>query len=208
MKHILVLAVVLILGTVTPGFTETRIAPELALQDLQGNAAQLSSLRGKVVVLNFWATWCAPCRKEMPLFVQLQNEYASRGVQFVAASTDTADAAEEVRKFARDFRLNFPVWINATAEQQQEFGLGTSLPATAIIDGEGKICFRIIGESKRNDLVSRLEYLLSTPGREVPPELVVPEGMTAEHFTQHHEHAGEEDHHEHGSEEAGSEVPS
>jgi thiol-disulfide isomerase/thioredoxin len=75
-------------------------AGELRLKNLQGDTQGLNDYAGKIVVLNFWATWCVPCREEMPLFVQLQNQYAQSGVQFIAASIDAPEDREKVEAFA------------------------------------------------------------------------------------------------------------
>ena len=182
--------------------------PDLELKDLEGNLHKLSDYRGSIVVLNFWATWCVPCRKEMPLFVDLQNEYMSRGVQFIAASTDESDSQKEVPKFVKEFHLNFPVWIGATPDQQASFRLGTALPATLIIDADGNLAYRIIGESTREMLEQRLECLLSKGALPSPPDLVLPPGITPEHWKEHE--AGMEEEHDHGEEavDEGSHVPS
>lgn len=182
--------------------------PDLQLQNLQGKTEKLSDYHGKIVVLNFWATWCVPCRKEMPLFVELQKQYESRGVQFIAASVDAPESRNQIPEFVRKYKIHFPVWVGATSESQAAFRLGTGLPATIIIDQNGKGCFRIIGESKREMLVSRLEYLLSRDTSSPPSELVLPEGITPEHFKEAHERedSGSDEGHKHIT--GGSEVPS
>lgn len=182
--------------------------PDLQLQNLNGKTEKLSDYRGKIVVLNFWATWCVPCRKEMPLFVELQKQYESRGVQFIAVSVDGPESQNEISKFVRKYKVHFPVWVGATSENQAAFRLGTGLPATIIIDHNGKACFRIIGESKREQLVSRLEYLLSRDVSSPPVELIIPEGMTPEHFQKAHERGDKDSHETEEHPTGGSEVPS
>ncbi len=183
--------------------------PELQLRTLKKEPAKLSDYRGKIVVLNFWATWCVPCRKEMPLFVELQNEYAARGVQFIAASTDPAKDRKKVEKFVRQYKINFPVWTGATPDDQDGLELGTLLPATAVFDANGKRIFRIVGEASREVLTERLDYLLTNRADSMPNELSLPPGMTEEHWEEHLL-AMEEDEHEHEqhAREPGSEVPS
>ncbi len=87
---------------------------ELALKDLFGVEQKLSALRGRVVVLNFWATYCGPCLKEMPDLSAIQNQYAALGVQVVGASADMLVEQKEVRKFITDLKINFPIWLGAT----------------------------------------------------------------------------------------------
>ncbi len=183
-------------------------AVDLSLRNLQGKKESLEDYRGKIVILNFWATWCVPCRKEMPLFVELQNEYAARGVQWIAVSTDPAESRKEVDAFVKEYKLNFPVWVDGTSDHQSSLKLATGLPATLILDAEGNPRFRIIGESTREALTERLDYLLLQNKGLAPAEIILPPGLTPEHFHEHE--AGEEEDHEHEEEiaEAGSAVPS
>jgi thiol-disulfide isomerase/thioredoxin len=132
----------------------------LALKDLTGVEQSLTGYRGRVVVLNFWATWCGPCRKEMPDLAAIQNDYAALGVQVIGAAGDEAADGAKVLKFIRDYKVNFPVWIGATNGDMERFGLGTVLPATAIIDREGKIVWREIGVIKPAELRKKLDSLL------------------------------------------------
>ncbi|MCI0405581.1 MAG: TlpA family protein disulfide reductase, partial [candidate division Zixibacteria bacterium] len=155
--------------------------PDFQLQTLKKESAKLSDYRGKIVVLNFWATWCVPCRKEMPLFVELQNGYGAKGAQFIAASTDPAKDRKKVEKFTKQYKINFPVWTGATPGDQDGMELGTLLPATAIFDTNGRRIFRIIGEATREVLTARLDYLLSNRTDSMPAELSLPPGMTEEH---------------------------
>ncbi len=187
------------------------IAADLELKDLQGDLHWLHDYKGKIVVLNFWATWCQPCGKEMPVFVKLQSEYQSRGVQFIAASTDEPGEKKSVANFAQKYKLNFPVWVGATGDQQAGFKLGTSLPGTIILDQEGKSRFRIIGQAEEKVLRERLEWLLSDKTSASPEELVLPPGLTPEHFKEHESGEAEDEeehHHEHEPLAFGSEVPS
>jgi thiol-disulfide isomerase/thioredoxin len=189
--------------------TDSLPPPDLQLQTLKKEPATLSDHRGQIVVLNFWATWCVPCRKEMPLFVELQNEYGPKGVQFIAASTDPAKDKKKVEKFAKEYKINFPVWTGARSEGQIAFRLGASLPATVILDTNGQPVFRIIGEASRDTLEKRLNWLLSNRNTPAPEEIVLPPGITPEHWKEH-ELGEEEDEHAHDqhAEEPGSEVPS
>ncbi len=136
-------------------------APALALRDLSGQEQALASYKGKIVVLNFWATWCIPCRKEMPAFVKVQNEYAAWGVQVVAASADTEETQGQVVKFVRDQKLSFPVLMGATTDQMLAFGLGSELPGTVILDRDGKIVARYRGMVKEADLKKEIDALLA-----------------------------------------------
>ena len=86
----------------------------LALKDPFGAEQRLSSLKGRIVILNFWATYCTPCRKEMPDLAAIQNEYGALGVQVIGASTDEAGDRDKVMQFAKETKVNFPIWLGAS----------------------------------------------------------------------------------------------
>lgn len=132
----------------------------LALKDLTGADQSLAALKGRVVVLNFWATWCEPCKKEMPDLSAIQNEYAALGVQVIGAAGDAAADSAKVLKFIREYKLNFPIWIGAQTSDMERFGVGSVLPATVIIDREGKIVWREIGIIKPLGLRKELDKIL------------------------------------------------
>jgi len=132
----------------------------LALKDLTGADQSLAGYKGRIVVLNFWATWCEPCKKEMPDLSAIQNDYAALGVQVIGAAGDEAADGAKVLKFTREFKVNFPVWIGATTDDMQRFGVGTVLPATVIVDRNGKIVWREIGIIKPAELRTKLDSIL------------------------------------------------
>jgi thiol-disulfide isomerase/thioredoxin len=168
--------------------------------------------KGEVVVLNFWASWCAPCRKEMPLLVRLQREYGPRGVRVIGVSIDEPEDRELAERFARDARVNYPIWHGYTTEDMKPLGLATSIPATAIFDRDGRRVFRIIGEVHEDAIRPRLEWVLGDPRAAAPAELVLPPGVTTEHFARHESGEEEDEDHDHHAEvadagEGGSAVP-
>ena len=162
----------------------------VSLRDLTDNPQTLQQYRGRVVVLNFWATWCVPCREEMPLLVDIQNRYSSRGVVVVGASADDETTRDQIKPFIDKLRINFPIWTGATTAQMERLGLGTALPATAIIDQQGQIAFHIIGVLERKDLKRRLDYLLAGSQGKAPEAMI-------DTLSKDHEH-GEEEEHTHG----------
>jgi thiol-disulfide isomerase/thioredoxin len=142
---------------------------QLTLTDLSGIDQSLTAYRGRIVILNFWATWCVPCRKEMPDLAAIQNEFAPLGVQVIGAAADSQDDRPRVMEFIRQTRLNFPIWLGASADDMRRFGLGSALPGTVIIGRDGKIAGSIRGIVSRDDLVRQLRLLLgksSSPDRE------------------------------------------
>lgn len=112
-------------------------APKLELKDVEGRDLRLSDYRGKVVLLNFWATWCAPCRAEMPDLVKWQREYKSQGLQVIGVTYPPAKLAE-VREFILNIEVNYPV---ALGKEQTKaiFDNGENLPVTVVIDKKGMI---------------------------------------------------------------------
>jgi len=146
---------------------------ELVLKDLFGVEQRLSGYRGRIVVLNFWATYCIPCRKEMPDLAAIQNQYAALGVQVIGAAADDTNALPKVRQFIKETRLNFPVWIGATATDMQRFGLGSALPGTLVIGRDGKIVASIRGVIKPADLKKHLDHMLALAEKQSKEQLAV-----------------------------------
>lgn len=145
---------------------------ELALKDLFGVEQKLSSLRGRIVVLNFWATWCGPCKKEMPDLAAIQNQYAALGVQVVGASADTLAEVKAVRQFIKDATINFPIWLGATTMQMAQFGLGPALPGTAIIGRDGKIAAVFPGVITQEEIKRQLDKLVAQADQEAKRDLL------------------------------------
>ncbi len=118
---------------------------QASMPDLAGKQVSIAQWKGKVLVVNFWATWCAPCREEIPDFVKLHHEFGSKGAQFVGIAADQAD---KVTQFANEFGIDYPLLIgNAGAlELARRVGNKTSsLPFTVVIDRNGKIVYRQLG---------------------------------------------------------------
>jgi peroxiredoxin len=135
--------------------------PQLSLKDVDGKTQALTDYRGKIVVLNFWATWCVPCKEEMPFFVEAQKKYGQRNVVILAASLDDDRTKKYVRKFVQAYKMDFPVLLDATAESMKQFGLGETLPSTIFLDAQGSIAGKIEGQAHKKDLLNRIEKLLS-----------------------------------------------
>ena len=132
----------------------------LSLPDTHGTAQPLAQWRGKVLVVNFWATWCAPCREEMPEFVRAQRELGPQGVQFVGIAVDQAD---KVAQFARDLDLNYPALIGGYDAVDLSKPLGNrllALPFTVILGRDGHVAHTQLGPMKPAQLRSILANLL------------------------------------------------
>ncbi len=137
---------------------DVRKAPPLALKDLQGRTLRLSDYRGKVVLLNFWATWCPPCRAEVPDLVGWQREYRSRGLQVIGI-TYPPQTTGEVRRFIKRLNVNYPVALG-TKETKALFDQGETLPITVVIDGEGNVRELIEGILLPEEFEQKIKPLL------------------------------------------------
>ena len=121
----------------TMGLAQSSKVPALSLKDLRGHTVRLSDYRGKVVLLNFWATWCPPCRAETPDLVKWQRDYRKQGLQVIGI-TYPPQKKSEVRQFTRSLKVNYPILIGSK-ETKELFFQGETLPITVIIDREGNI---------------------------------------------------------------------
>ncbi len=136
------------------------------IKDLFGADQKLSSYRGRIVVLNFWATYCVPCRKEMPDLAAIQNQYAALGVQVIGASADPLEDQKKVLQFIKETKVNFPVWLGATTQDMALFGLGPGLPGTAIIGRDGKIMWLNRSIVNEGELRKQIDAMLSQAARQ------------------------------------------
>jgi len=141
----------------SPGILH-RTAPEFVRADLAGRSIDLKSYRGKVVLLNFWATWCAPCQIELPKFDAWQKKYSAQGLQVLAVSMDDGDAP--VRRSVRRLHLDFPV-VMGDAKLGDEYGGVLGLPVTFLIDREGRVVAKLKGETDLAALESQVKQLLA-----------------------------------------------
>jgi thiol-disulfide isomerase/thioredoxin len=138
-------------------------APDFTLESLDGKNITLSDLRGKAVLLNFWATWCTPCKIEMPWFVELQKEYGPQGLQVIGIAMDDS-GKDDIVKFAKDMGVNYPVLLGKEAVGDAYGGV-PALPETFFIGRDGKIVDKIIGLKGRADIVDSIKKALNTqPG--------------------------------------------
>ena len=135
-------------------------APKLTLKDLGGQTQKLSSLRGKAIVLNFWATWCEPCQEELPRLSKLAQSYAGKNVQFVAVSIDAAKDREKIEPLLHRLHVDLDVWTGADLDTLEKFGLGNVVPGTMVIDETGQVVTRVMGEARDEDVSAPLDWLL------------------------------------------------
>jgi thiol-disulfide isomerase/thioredoxin len=137
-----------------------RGAPSFSRTDVNGARVSLASHHGKVVLLNFWATWCAPCRIEIPVFVEWQKKYGPQGFAVLGVSID--DDQAPVRALARELRVTYPIMMG-DARLAEEYGGVLGVPVTFLIDRQGIIRARIDGESDLHTMETQIRLLLEAP---------------------------------------------
>jgi thiol-disulfide isomerase/thioredoxin len=147
-------------AALTTHLTQSTPAPDFALQSLDGKTTHLSDFRGKAVLLNFWATWCGPCKIEMPWFVDLQKEYGSQGLQIVGVAMDDA-STQDIAKFAKDMGVNYPILIGKESVGD-EYGGVPALPESFLIARDGKIVDKIIGLRGKAEIEDAVKKALDT----------------------------------------------
>lgn len=131
-------------SSVNPSSANKPAAPEFSLTDVNGQKLDLVSFRGKIVLLDFWATWCAPCRTEIPHFIELQNKYGPQGFQMIGISLD--DSAKPVVKYYAEQKMNYPVAVG-NDKLAEAYGGVLGLPVAFLIDRNGRIIWKQTGEA-------------------------------------------------------------
>jgi len=135
------------------------LAPDFFLPDLSGKSVALSNFRGKVVLLDFWATWCDPCREEIPQFIAMQNKFNDQGFQVIGVSMD--DEPQPVRDLYQQFKVNYVV-VMGNAKMGELYGGVLGLPIAFLIGRDGRIVAKHVGPTNTNALEREIENLLAT----------------------------------------------
>lgn len=141
--------------------TKTIPLPEFNLPDVEGNQHNISEWQGKIRIINFWATWCPPCIKEIPEFIALQEQYATKGVQFIGIAIDDQ---ESVEKYLASIKINYPILIgevNGIALAHQLGNVVDAVPFTLIVNQQGQIIHRQPGEFSREQIMAIIKPLLN-----------------------------------------------
>jgi thiol-disulfide isomerase/thioredoxin len=158
LQTVLALCTFLLLLFASPNYASAESA--VSFTGLDGDAHALRELRGHPAVVNFWATWCGPCREEMPLLQRMADAYAARGVTFIAISIDEPAARTKIPAMIAKRGLRIPVWTGASMDSLRQLQLGEIVPATLVLDGNGEVVGRIEGEARERDIRTRLDWIL------------------------------------------------
>jgi peroxiredoxin len=138
-----------------------KLAPDFTLKDANGASVKLSDYRGKVVLLNFWATWCGPCTVEIPWFVEFEQQYKSQGLEVVGVSMDE-DGWTAIKPFVAEHKMNYRVLLG-TDSVSQLYGGVESLPTSFIIDRDGKFAFSPhVGLIEKDEYLNEIQKLLGS----------------------------------------------
>jgi len=132
---------------------------DFTLKDVQNKDVKLASFKGKVLVIDFWATWCGPCKLEIPGFVDLQNRYGAKGLQFVGISVD--DKLEQLKPYVDEYKMNYPV-LQGLGHDDMQDALGPiwGIPTTIVIGRDGKICKKHTGMASKDKFEQEIKSLL------------------------------------------------
>jgi len=156
-----VLPLIFVLALRSSALVPAETVPQIALKDLSGQKQRLSDLKGSIVVLNFWATWCVPCKEELPVISRLRDTYAGKPVRFVAISIDEQKNRSQIADFLAKHNVTLEAWVGATTETMAKAGFGDIVPSTLILDQAGEVITRITGEARDEDIRSRIDWLLA-----------------------------------------------
>ena len=146
---------------------------DLNLTDMEGKKVHLKDYAGKPVLINFWATWCLPCREEMPMMVEAEKVWGPKGVVFIAASLDDSTTKKNIPASVKQFQITFPVWTGASLDDLAKLHLGDAVPDTVFLDGDRIIFSRAKGEIHRPEVDERLEWVTGDRTRPAPQALIV-----------------------------------
>jgi thiol-disulfide isomerase/thioredoxin len=130
---------------------------DFTLKDMHDADYKLSALKGKVVLVNFWASWCAPCLAEIPEFIKVHEQYSEKGFEILGISTD--DTPEQLRDFAAKYKTNYPL-VQVSAEVEDAYGPVFGLPTSILVARDGSVCKRHFGPLSKEQLEKELKSLL------------------------------------------------
>jgi cytochrome c biogenesis protein CcmG/thiol:disulfide interchange protein DsbE len=130
---------------------------DFTLTDMDGKKVNLADYKGRPVLINFWATWCPPCKQEIPAFIDLQDKYRDQGFVVLGVSTD--DPADALKQFAAEYKMNYPV-LQGTEELMNEYGPIWAIPVSIFVKRDGTICKKHMGPATKEDFERDIKALL------------------------------------------------
>ena len=161
MKKIITLLVLAIsIGFLVSASAQQQKAPNFSLKSADGKTYQLSQLKGKVVIVNFWATWCGPCRREIPDFIEAYKKYKNQGLEIIGVSVDE-DGWTKVKPFVTENKINYPV-VLMDSKIVSDYGNFNAIPTTFVVDKNGNIVDTHTGVMTMSQLESKIQPLLKS----------------------------------------------
>ena len=133
-------------------------ARNFLLRDIDNRKWTFASTKGKVVLLDFWATWCGPCKVEIPQFVEMYSQYKDKGLEVVGVSMDTS--LDTIKSFAAEHKMNYPILIGAGADGVMRAWNVSGLPTTFIVSRDGLVCRKFVGQAAREEVEALIKSLL------------------------------------------------
>jgi len=149
-------------GSSPQALSKGSVAPDFELKTLDGKPVKLSSFRGKAVLLNFWATWCGPCKVETPWLVDFYKQYQPQGLEIVGVAMDDSGSGKEIAKFVKEMNVNYTI-LEGTDAVGDAYGGIDGLPITFFIDRNGKIVKMVVGLTGHRDLEGDIKQALAVP---------------------------------------------
>jgi thiol-disulfide isomerase/thioredoxin len=175
MRSFFRIAIALLAVSLVP-LAQAKRVPNLEFKNLQGATEKIADLRGSVAVINFWATFCVPCREEMPMLSKLTQEYKGKKVRFIAISADESPEGKKNRtkidQFLDTQKPAMEIWLGADLDMLERLRLGNVLPATVILDENGEVISRILGQAREEDVRGPLDWLINGRSGSVPAATV------------------------------------
>jgi len=147
----------------TAGSAQSNLAPDFELKTLDGRSVKLTDFRGKAVVLNFWATYCGPCRVEMPWLINFYQRYKAQGLEIVGVSMDDG-GQEQIESFIKEMNVNYTI-VMGNHSVGDAYGGARFLPQTFLIDPDGRIVKSVVGIKSKNDFEDNIKQLLAAQSK-------------------------------------------
>ena len=156
---------------ILPAAFGAKHVPDPSFKTLDGQSHKLSALRGQIVVVNFWATWCGPCQEELPRLSQIAASYSGKPVNFVFISIDDPKDRGKIPSTVAKLHVDFASWVGADTDTLDSFGLGNIVPGTIVLDETGAPVARVMGEAREEDVRKAVDWLLDGKKGD-PPQAV------------------------------------